>query len=255
MTRHLLYHVLPVAGNGTWQRNLDQLRWRMPLFDGRKVVAVATAPGGVIHDRVTRRGTLILDPAEAVAEYLDGTGCEVLTFPNDPALREVMSWEPLWQRVADVPSGDFIFYAHTKAVTRPWNPGVSCHPWARMMYSSLLDFWPVVADILTRHLIAGSFHKLGQGFRDSRSSWHYSGGFFWVRASAVGDRWREIDRAWYGSESWPGLHWSASDGGCVFKSGTVADLDCYEPRKLYDRYLPEFREWCTANAARRTVYD
>lgn len=251
--RHLLYHVLPVTGNGTWQRNVDQLRWRMPLFNGRKIIAVAT--GRRFRDTVTRRGVIQLDPPEAVAEYLAGTGCEVLTVPNDPALREVATWGPLWERVGDAGPDDFVFYAHAKAVTRPWDPGVTCHPWARVMYASLLDFWPVVAEVLARHPIAGSFKKLGAGFRGSRSSWHYSGSFFWARCREAIARVRDIDRQWFGNEAWPGLHWRPEEGGLVFKAGHVGELDCYEPRKFFDRYLPEFREWCKANADRRTVYD
>jgi hypothetical protein len=244
-----------VSPNGTWQRNLDQLRWRLPLFDGRKVVAVATG-GRRVRDTVTRRGVLPLDPAGAVREYLGGTGCEVLAVPNDPALREVATWVPLWDRLREFAGTDDVaFYAHAKAVTRPWNPGVTCHPWARMMYSSLLDFWPVVDDLLARHPVVGSFKKIGHGFKDSASAWHYSGSFFWARLRDAfrDDRVGRIDRAWYGNEAWVGLHWRPEEGGCVFKAGHVGELDCYEPRKLFDQYLPEFRAWCGANAGRRTV--
>jgi hypothetical protein len=80
--RHLLFHLLPVAGNGCWQRNLDQLKWRMPLFTGRKVIAVCVSQ--TFTDTNTGRGTFSLDPPEAVAEYLAGTGCEIITVPNDP---------------------------------------------------------------------------------------------------------------------------------------------------------------------------
>lgn len=243
--RHLLYHVYPVAGNGGWQRCLDQLKWRMGLFArGRKAVAVVTGPG--------------LDPPEAVAEYLDGTGCELFTVPNDPSLREVASWRSLWERVQEFEdTDDPVFYGHAKAVTRPWNPGVTCHPWGRVMHSSLLDFWPVVEAELVRWPIAGSFKKVGRGFPGTRSRWHYSGSFFWIRASEafkLGRVW-DIPRRWWGNEAWPGCHFPPEHAGQVFKGGQVPSLDCYEPRKMYGQYLQEFRDWCRGNADRRTVYD
>ena len=75
-----------------------------------------------------------------------------------------------------------------------------------------------------------------------------------VREAFAHGRWKSIDRKWWGNEAWPGLHWPAPQGGIVFKSGYVPDLDCYELRKMFERYIPEFREWCKANAERRTEY-
>jgi hypothetical protein len=237
--RHALLHVLPVAGNGAWQRACDQLRWRERLFTGRKVVAVCTGSG--------------YDPPAPVAEYLPGW--EVLTVPNNPALREVATWRPLWERVEEFSdTDDPVFYCHAKAVTRPWNPGVSCHPWARVLFSSLLDFWPIVEGELARWPIAGSFKKVGRGFTGSKSRWHYSGSFFWIRASEAfkHGRWLDIDAAWWGNESWPGRHFPPEHAGVVFKEGTVPSLNLYEPRYLFGTILQEFRQWSHANAHRRT---
>ena len=239
--RHLLYHVWPVARNGTWQRNLDQLAARLPLFDGRRVIAVATGGGA--------------DPPDAVREHLRGAGCEFIEVPNDPGLREVATWRPLWDRLADLAdTDDVVFYAHAKGVTRPFNPGVTVHEWARILYSSLLDFWPVVDDLLRRHPIAGSFKKIGHGFQGSKSAWHYSGAFFWVRLreALAYSRADTIDGRWWGSEAWPGLHWRPEEAGCVFQEGRVPTLDLYSPDVLFRRVVQEFRDWTGANARRRT---
>lgn len=246
--RHLLYHLLPASGNGVWQRNLDQLKWRMPLFDGRKVIAIGV---GTQTDHVTHRGTLHLDPPDMVREYLDGHGCEFLEFENDPTLREVASWEPLWGRLADLsPTADVAFYGHAKGVTRPVNPGTTVHEWTRVMYSACLDYWPEVADLLTRCPLAGPFLKAGRGFVGSASSWHYSGTFFWARLSEAIPKYREIDRAWFGNEAWPGLHWPASAAGCIVHPGRVPSLDLFSFPYFRDRALPDFRRW--ALTARRT---
>jgi hypothetical protein len=242
-TRHLLYHLLPVSGNGIWQRNLDQLRWRLPLFNGKRVVAIGT---GTATDHVTHRGTLHLDPPDMVREYLAGTGCEFLEFDNDPNLREVVSWGPLWESLKPYAStSDVAFYAHTKGVTRPVNPGVTVHEWARVMYSACLDYWPEVEEQLRRFPIVGPFKKSGHGFQGSRSAWHYSGAFFWARvgeAFAHG-RYKQIDRLWFGAEAWPGIHFHPDAGGCLFHAGRVPTLDLFSYPYVRDRMLPEFRRW------------
>lgn len=44
--RHLCYVILPVSRNGIWQRNLDQLIPHLPLFNGRKRIAILTGSAG-----------------------------------------------------------------------------------------------------------------------------------------------------------------------------------------------------------------
>lgn len=237
--RHLLFHVFPVPR--MWQRIADQVRWRLRMFGGRKVVAVCTGIG--------------LDSPDAVADYLPE--CEVVTVANNPALREVATWKPLWERLQEFSeTDDPVFYCHSKGVTRPWNPGVTCHPWGRVMFSSLLDYWPVVEAELIRWPIAGSFRKVGMGFSGSLSRWHYSGSFFWIRCSEAfkHGRWLHIDRQWWGNESWPGIHFPPEHAGVVFKEGRVPSLDNYSPQKFFGPMQAEFRAWCASNAHRRTVY-
>lgn len=245
--RHLLYHLMPVTGTGIWQWNLDQLKNRISLFDGRKVIAIVTGdmPGGK------------LDPPDAVREYLDGCGFEFIEAANNPRLREVVTWPLLWDRLRDLAeTDDVVLYAHAKGVTRPWNPGVTVHPWTRLMYATLLDYWPVVSRILGQYPLAGSFLKAGRGFRGSKSGWHYSGSFFWGRLRDLfqDDRLRQIDLAWWGNESWPGRHFSTADAGCVFFDGRVPALDLYSPSYFNDRILPAFRSWTAANVNRRTKW-
>jgi hypothetical protein len=167
-----------------------------------------------------------------------------------------VTWRPLWEHLAEfADTDDPVFYAQGKGVTQPWNPGVTVHPWTRVMYSSLLDFWPVVEAELIRWPIAGSFKKVGWGFSGSRSRWHYSGSFFWIRCSEAfkHGRWERIDRKWWGNEAWPGLHFPPEHAGLVFKGGHVPHLDCYSPGKFFGGYVQEFRDWCRANADRRTA--
>ena len=236
--RHLVYHILPIAGNGVWQRGIDQLRLRWGLFNGSKTVAILTGFAG--HHK--------LDPPEAVRQYLP-PDCEVLELPNNPNLREVVSWVPLWERaLAGAADEDAIFYAHAKGVTRNVDPGNSCQWWASLMYSLHLDHWPLVADHLTRNPITGAFKKVGHGFGGSPSTWHYSGTFFWVRAGDIRNRpWRAVEPTWTGTEAWPGIAYHRDEAGCLFLDGTVPQLDLYNPF-FWDRVVrPRYAEWLARN--------
>jgi hypothetical protein len=237
-TRHLLYHIYPTQGTGTWQRNLDNLLIRMPLFNGRKVV-------GIVTDEKC-------DPPEAVRQYLDGWGCEFVEFPNDPMLREVVTWVPLWEKVIDLDG--CTFYAHAKAVGRQWNPGVSCHLWADMMYETLLDYWPLVQLSLQSHALTGSFKKNGRGFTGCPSRWHYSGSFFWARNDLFRlKKWRDVPRQWWGTEAITGLLYDKNEGGCVFHESVHPVLNIYDPKYLNNVVLPELRRWRQSHQQNRTV--
>lgn len=238
---HVLMHLMPLRWNGTWQRNLDQLFMRLHHFDGKKVIAVVTRAGKTTQD---------LDEPDVVREYVQGKGFTIIEVPNDPSLREVATWPKLWEQVEEFKTTeDRVFYCHGKAVTRFWNPGVTCHPWGRMMWSGNLDFMSLTYQSLRRFPITGVFKKVGQGFSGSRSSWHYSGSFFWINCQEMfkNDRWRHIDRQWWGNESWPGIHFPPDHAGCLFHEGQVPALNLYSWDYLTKRVVPEFQTWCSQN--------
>lgn len=239
--RHLAYYVWPVKGNGIWQLNLDRLLLRAGLFNGRKLVAVATSANA--------------DEPHAVRDYLGGE-FEVFGIPNSPFLRETVAWEPLWDRLADrTGAGDATFFAHAKGVTKDVNPGVTVHEWAAVMYETNLDYWPVVASVLARNPIAGSLKKYGEGFGTPRSLWHYSGSFYWVRNQDFFARdWRGlVDRTWWGTEAYPGVAYEQSEGGIIFGRGSVPALNLYV-WDTWDRLRPDLAEWRRANTGNRTTF-
>jgi hypothetical protein len=180
---------------------------------------------------------------------------EYLTFANDPRLREVVTFVPLWERaLAYRGEGDVTFYAHAKAVTRPFNAGVTCHPWASILYHVNLDYWPLVAESLKAHPVAGAFKKVGHGFGGSSSRWHYSGTFFWARNRDVAARdWRRVDQQWWGSESWVGVHFKPDEAACLFHQGVVPRLNLYSMAYLQKIVYPELRTWTLQNAKSRSA--
>lgn len=247
--RHLIYHLLPVSGNGVWQRGVDALRLRWGLFGGRKVVAVAT--GAPVREQVDAHEgvaaaprTLALDPVAAVRAYLPAD-CEVIEVRNDPGRWELASWAALWARALDgADDSDAVMYAHAKGVTR--RPGSPCHRWADLLYSLSLDHWPEVAAALRRYPIAGSLVKRGRFFSGSSlslSAWHFSGNFWWARAreirAAVAAVPVPVDR--WGAEAWPGIAFPASEVGEVFGVADSA-YHLYRPADL-DRVITAHARW------------
>jgi hypothetical protein len=210
--RHLLYHVYPRRGS-RWRERVLRLRERIEHFNGRRVVAVAS-------DGTT-------DPPAHVADALAGCGCEVVPVENDPNLREVATFLPLFERVSELRDPTHAtLYAHAKAVTRP--EGAACHEWAAALEEVLLN-WPAVAEGLRRHPLAGAFKKVGRGWPESSSDWHFSGSWFWFRnAELFAKDWRRIDRFWSGIEPYPSLHFPKGHAACVFHAGTVDGVRLYD---------------------------
>lgn len=230
--RNLLYYIYPVTGNGIWQRNVTHLLRRLPLFNGRRVVAIATDG---------RK----LDPPGKVKDSFLGTVTDFITIRNKPGLREVAAFLPLWQTVqsGDL-DGQVTFYGHSKGVTRPVNPGVTVHPWTDIMYSCCLDYWPFVERQLLTYPITGPFKKVGHGFTGSQSQWHYSGAFWWLRNAALQTRnWKEVDQKWWGTESWAGLHFTTKEAGCLFHTGRVPTLNLYSMPYLRNTVIPAWHDW------------
>lgn len=226
---------MPYKGTGIWQMNLEQLSQRLGLFNGRRVIAVVRGPN--------------CDPPEAVQDFLQAhPRLEWVVVDNNAQLREVATHHLLWERVRTDEDWHCTFYAHAKGVTRPVNPGVTVHPWTRLLYHTNLDYWPLVATILENNPLAGSLKKVGHGFRGSASTFHFSGNFYWARNKDVFTRdWRRIDQTWWGTESWVGTHFRPDEAGCIFLEGVVPSLNLYSMDYLRGTALPELERWETTN--------
>lgn len=228
--RNLLYHIYPIRGNGIWQWNVDNLKKRINLFNGKRIIAVAI-------NRVTDS----MDDVKAsfAGERID----EFIQIPNNPRLREVASWEPLWSRVRSLDENEITFYGHAKGVTRPFNPGSTIQRWVELLYEANLDYYPIVAKLLDIYPIAGALKKLGRGFQSSRSEWHYSGTFYWVRnRDFFLKEWRHIDQKWWGTESWPGVHFSQMEAGVIFGEGAIPPMDMYGAA-TFNPIFERFQQW------------
>lgn len=237
ITRNLIYYIWPISGNGIWQRNLEQIRARLDLFNGKRIAVVATSERA--------------DSFQKVSRDLSALGFESIEIPNNPDLREVAGFRPLFDAIQSTDVNEVSFFAHAKGVTRPVNDGTTVHRWTDLMYETCLDYWPLVESLLSQYPLAGSFKKLGYHFTSSMSAWHYTGTYYWLRHCGVFDRpWQNIDQGWWGTESWPGLHFAADEGGCIFHEGAAIDL--YDFSYFNDTVMPLYRQWQRDHAHERT---
>lgn len=208
LTRHLLFHLYPLREGQRWRWHAEQLRQRIGLFNGQRILAVAT------DERTESYAT--------VCQVMGDLFSDGFTLANDPQLREVATFEKLLGRVATTDPGHVCLYAQGKGVTRPTDPAV-CR-WAEVLYETCLDHWPRVEALLSRYPLAGPFKKLGLGWpKHSASAWHYSGSWCWFRAADVFvlPDWRRIDPFWAGIEAWPSLHFDARQAGALFHENSV----------------------------------
>lgn len=255
LKRNLLYHILPVKHR--WERSVEQLLRRWGIFNGRKIIAIMTSPGGPVVDVYTNRGALELDPPEQVKAAFGERAAEIewLHFPNDPRLREVVSFVPLWATLFARPEcrgqNQLTFYAHAKGATWPTDKPI-VHEWADVLYETLLDYLPLVEELLGAFPIVGSLKTHVRWWRQSKAAWNYAGSFWWARNADVWIRsWRRINRFWSGNEAWPGITFQDHEAGVVFYDWFANRTDPYHP----DTWAPIWRAlnpWRATNAARRT---
>ena len=235
-TRHLLYHLYPCNkdGGATWRWNVAQLRRRLPLFNGRRIVSVATDGDS--------------DSAKEVRKALGGV--EFVEIVNSPRLREVASFQSLFGRLAGtVGPEDAIFFGHGKAVTN--EPKELLKHWAEVLYETNLDHWPLVRDLLRTCPAVGSLKRVGSYWPESFSSWHYSGSFYWIRGDVLQlPDWRRIDYFWSGIEPWPSLHVTGCYAGTVFHSDSEAPAIHYRQSYWNDVLDPEYVAWRLARRSR-----
>lgn len=236
--RHLIYHLWPVPGVGMWQWNLEQLAARWSLFNGSKIISIAT-------DANT-------DSVADVIEFCRLRGViwdTVISGPNN-GLGEVAFWQ---QKIAALPpaeSNHLVFYAHGKGVqSRTATDAVRL--WTQLMIEANLDYWPAVRDILQTKLFCGSLRFLGLYRLPGNFRWHYSGTFFWFRWHDIQARHPEtVYKQYIGTEAWPGDKCRRDESGVLFMDEMKHSL--YDLPTMQGVVWPQWDAWKRQNHHQRT---
>jgi PAS domain-containing protein len=228
--RNLLYHVTPFASNDIWLRNIRQLVKRIDLFNGRRVIAVATGEG-------------LASPDEVRAAF-GSHEIKIIPHPNSRELRENATFLKLMEQVESTDPNEATFYAHAKGVAKDIHCSgdpLGSRYWRNAMYHELLDGWGRIAELLEEYPVVGSHrrhhphHPTIYPDGQSSSDWHFGGTFFWFRNRDVfaTDRWREVwQPTGWGAEAWVGRMFSFDQSACVAYDGLE---DAYNP----DSYFPQ----------------
>ncbi len=198
MKRHLYFYACPFEGKNpsAWKRNIQRILSYWPIFNGRKLVTIATGP--------------ILAPPEQVKACFLGRDVEFLEVPNDPDKRETNSFLEGLGRFETKAPGEAVFYAHSKGVS--YAPGEvlsSIERWCDAMYLLNLGSERFVDWALARHATMGCFR---QRLDLAGSTWHYSGTFFWARCADLFARpWRDIHDSKFAVEGYLGRIFKESE--------------------------------------------
>lgn len=226
-TLNMAYHVCPLKTNDIWRRNVDQLKRRLRIFNGRKLVAVAVGDG--LYD------------ASVVSEAFDDDAIEYITVDNDPELREVASFLTLLEQLQSTNINEATFYAHTKGNSTEHN-GLGTEYWRNAMYHHLLDHVHVCRDLLMTHPCVGTTKMrwpadgpIPYPTKLSVGNWMFAGTFFWFRHAAVFTRndWMNVPRDRYGAEAWLSTMFHPDEAATVFQpwpANEFPTIDPYDPR-------------------------
>lgn len=213
--RNLIYHVYADKKNEVWRKNVQQLTKRWNLFNGRRIIAVATCKEAHVLDTVK-------------AEFSNSTdslySTEFIRFFNDANLREVATFLPMLDMIYSLSPVEATFYAHTKGNTNKKENTLGMARWRNAMYANLLDrptdvkcelslFSAVGTTVLEGGFNFPSKLKFGTGF------WMFSGTFFWFRHDAIFSKpaWQNVPADRYGAEAWLGTFIPISEVQSMFQ--------------------------------------
>ena len=194
-----------------WQWNLDQLKSRVDMFNGRRIL-------GIVHDERSV-------PAEEVQEFVAGHGFEFIIAKNDER-GEGVTFPLMMEKVRSLVPNEITFYGHAKGVKHEPNVSLPVMRWAEALYQGALDDWLMIRDHLKRFAITGCFKRYGQ-YPDHRylADWHYSGTYFWLRNADVFSRnYADVPQFYGGVETWPGRLFRREETGCLLVDNLRAHL-------------------------------
>jgi len=233
-TRDLIYHVCPLKSNDIWRENIKQLLARMDVFNGRRVIAIATGDDEKLL------------PPEEVMPLFRGYDCvQFIKVTNDRNLRETASFRPLLDVVETENQNTVCFYAHTKGNSTADSVEGATY-WRNVMYHKLLDEWQErMAELAEGHAAVGT-HLISweKGVRSPYPSrlmhgqWMFAGTFFWFRSFRVfsHDKWRIVPRDRYGTEAYLSGLFEKHEVKCCWQPWPPGTMhpDPYDPQ-LYHR--------------------
>lgn len=186
--KNLCFYLYPLKNSPTWVFHLNRLKSYWPLFNGKKVITVAT-------DERTA-------DVEELKETLGQKDVTWRVIKNDKQLWETAGFVGMLECVENLSPDEATFYCHGKGAGYM---DVAKKRWVDAMYYLNLSSAKLIDNLLNQYDAVGAFQ-----FRNTAhagSDWHYSGTFFWLKHSAIFSKnWKDIEPTNYGVEGYPGRH-------------------------------------------------
>jgi hypothetical protein len=240
-TKNLIMHIFPVSDLNSWQLNVKEVAKRQSLFNGKRIVSVATMKE---PKKIKTRPNRILstDSFDSVVNEFKKYNMhidEFIHYENNDRLREVITFPRALEKIQSKNSNEVTFSCHSKGSS--YGLDSICLEWAQVMYHTCLDDWTTVKNALELYSMAGPFRRFGQFSTPYNNRWHYSGTFYWFRHDDVFSRnWKKIDKKFFGTESWPGLMFTTEECACIFADDAN---DLYKHINWENSFRPEMEMW------------
>lgn len=234
--RNLLFYLLPLRHSlKVWQWHVEQLRKHLPLFNGRKIITVATPGDG---------NKLAIESIEDVREAFgeDASLVEFIERPNDSTLWEMPAFAEMLGLVKSTDRHEASFYFHAKGVRRAKQDAIRL--WCEEIYRHNLGRADDAMEALRYWKAAGiarSPTTPGKGALGYDCGWHFAGTGFWFRHDALFalDGWKEIAPHSHAVEAFLGTQFRSDEVFCLAHDnvGSVYDADYW--RAAIERFDDE----------------
>jgi hypothetical protein len=226
-TRHMIYHIWPTKRSDAWKWNVTELRKRIELFNGLRIVGIAEASD--------------CDSVDDVKAAFAGVRIDHwVIVPNDEKLGEGATFRKMMELL---PRGinDITWYGHAKGTKYPQGQAGIVPRWTSLMYRSTLDHYSEVYKSLEQFPITGSLKRYGEFNKPNTWRWHYSGTFYWFRNKETFSRpeWTRLVPFYGCVECWPSCVYRATEGGVLL--GNDVGLLYLEPEVV--KLEEQLKEW------------
>ena len=232
--RNLIFYILPLRHSlKVWQWHVEQLRKYLPLFNGRRIITIAT-PG--------ENNRLAIEPAALVRAAFgeDAGSIEFLERPNDPEFWEAPAFREMLAMIAEsskfqVPDSkpqasehlepgtpnlegvpEATFYFHAKGVRRANQEAIRL--WCQEIYRHNLGRIGAAMAALENAKACGiAKSPTNPGGIDTAGGWHFAGTGFWFRHDALfgGERWNTIHDHSHAVEAYLGTQFAPWEVACL----------------------------------------
>lgn len=202
MKLNMIYHITAVDRPLMWY-NLERLRQRMALFNGKKIITIALpgeddATKTLLNFTSDEEREFAISQSQHIASYIqrflgtdDRTTYNIV--PNSLEAEAPHFFKTAAPMVQSTDPTEFTFYGHTKGIR--YRQGMREYQgvalWTDALYSHVLDpFGDVVSRLMSGWSCYGAV-KVDRGGGDfdwcgvPGIQWHYSGSFFWFNHAHV----------------------------------------------------------------------